>query len=288
MKFLLENTSYLLVIFLFGVAVTLGIYTLSVYSNLEDFRVVFFDVGQGDGILISSGRKQILIDGGSDANILREQLSRFMPWGDSTIEMIIATHPDADHIGALAETFHYYDTHFVWEVNGKKDTGVYRAWKSLQEEKKIPSLYARQGERILFPNGAILEVVYPQGNGVYAGNDMNDASIVTKLDFNKQSFLFTGDISSKKEDLLPFGEIDVLKVAHHGSKSSTSETFLERIQPKDAIISSGKKNRYGHPAQETLDRLRLHNVRILRTDEMGNIIYTCLPEKDECEITREI
>lgn len=269
-------------------ACALGIYVIATSSNSENFRIVFFDVGQGDGILISSGRKQILIDGGGDEYVLREQLSHFMPWGDSTVEMIIATHPDADHIGALAETFHYYDTHFILETYGEKDTGVYRAWKSLQEDKKIPSFYTKQGERILFPNGAILEVIYPQEKGVYTGSDLNDASIVTKLDFKKQSFLFTGDISSKKEDLLSLGEIDVLKVAHHGSKSSTSDAFLERIKPKDAIVSSGKKNRYGHPTQETLDRLRLHNIRVLRTDEMGSIVYTCFPEKDECEVTREI
>lgn len=288
MNLLFENKHYLLILFLFSTAFVLGIYTILVCSNTGDFRIVFFDVGQGDGMMISSGRKQILIDGGSDSHILREQLSHFMPWGDSTIEMIIATHPDADHIGALAETFRYYDAGFVLDANVEKDTGVYRAWKSLQEEKRIPSFYPRQGEKIIFPNGAVLEVLSPQKNGVYAGNDINDASIVTKLDFKEQTFLFTGDISSKKEVLLDVGEIDVLKVAHHGSKSSTSESFLNRTKPKDAIISSGKNNRYGHPTQEILARLRLYNVRVLRTDEMGNIIYTCFPEKDLCEVAREI
>lgn len=288
MNLLFENKYYFLVIFLFGVAFMLGLYSVLICQKPQDFQVLFFDVGQGDGIMISSGRKQILIDGGSDAHVLREHLSRFMPWGDSTVEMIIATHPDTDHIGALAETFHYYDTHFILETYGEKDTGVYRAWKSLQEDKKIPSSYTKQGERILFPNGAILEVIYPQEKVVHTGSDLNDASIVMRLDFKEQSFLFTGDISSKKEAILAIGEIDVLKVAHHGSKSSTSEVFLDRAKPKDAIISSGRDNRYGHPTQETLDRLRLHNVRVLRTDEMGSIIYTCFPEKDECEVTREI
>ncbi len=288
MNLLFENKHYLLILFLFSVAFVLGIYTILVCSNTGDFRIVFFDVGQGDGMMISSGRKQILIDGGSDSHILREQLSHFMPWGDSTIEMIIATHPDADHIGALAETFRYYDAGFVLDANVEKDTGVYRAWKSLQEEKRISSFHPRQGEKIIFPNGAVLEVLSPQKNGVYTGNDINDASIVTKLDFKEQTFLFTGDISSKKEASLDVGEIDVLKVAHHGSKSSTSESFLDRTKPKDAIISSGKNNRYGHPTQEILARLRLYNVRVLRTDEMGNIIYTCFPEKDLCEVAREI
>jgi competence protein ComEC len=288
MNLLFENKHYLLILFLFSVAFLLGIYTILVCSNTGDFRIIFFDVGQGDGMMISSGRKQILIDGGSDSYILREQLSHFMPWGDSTIEMIIATHPDADHIGALAETFRYYDAGFVLDANVEKDTGVYRAWKSLQEEKRISSFHPRQGEKIIFPNGAVLEVLSPQKNGVYTGNDINDASIVTKLDFKEQTFLFTGDISSKKEVLLDVGEVDVLKVAHHGSKSSTSESFLDRTKPKDAIISSGKNNRYGHPTQEILARLRLYNVRVLRTDEMGNIIYTCFPEKDLCEVAREI
>ncbi|NCU42651.1 MAG: glycosyltransferase, partial [Candidatus Moranbacteria bacterium] len=91
-----------------------------------------------------------------------------------------------------------------------------------------------------------------------------------------------------REALLDVGEIDVLKVAHHGSKSSTSESFLNRTKPKDAIISSGKNNRYGHPTQEILARLRLYDVRVLRTDEIGNIIYTCFLEKDICEVAREI
>lgn len=269
-------------------AFSLGIYSILMCKKSQDFHVLFFDVGQGDGMMISSGRKQILIDGGSDAHVLRERLSRFMPWGDSTVEMIIATHPDADHIGALAETFRYYDANFVLETNVQKDTGVYRAWKTVQKEKNIPSLYARKGERILFPEGAVLEIVSPKETTKYEVSDFNDASIVARLDFGEQSFLFTGDISSKKEALLDVGEIDVLKVAHHGSKSSTSEAFLNRTKPKDAIISSGRNNRYGHPTQETLDRLRLHDIRVLRTDEMGNIIYTCFPEKNECEVVREI
>ncbi|NCU42659.1 MAG: MBL fold metallo-hydrolase, partial [Candidatus Moranbacteria bacterium] len=166
MNLLFENKYYLLIIFLFSVAFVLGIYTILVCSNAGDFRIVFFDVGQGDGMMISSGRKQILIDGGSDSHILREQLSHFMPWGDSTIEIIIATHPDADHIGALAETFRYYDVGFVLDANVEKDTGVYRAWKSLQEEKRISSFHPRQGEKIIFPNGAVLEVLSPQKKGV--------------------------------------------------------------------------------------------------------------------------
>ena len=262
-----------------------GIYLFLITSHDEDFHVSFLDVGQGDGILLSEGSLQILIDGGRSAILLRERLADSLPWGDSNIEIILPTHPDADHIGALPEIARIYDIDLVMETDAVNDTGVYRSWKSIQEERSISRDVVRRGDRILFPGGSVAEILYPFDGEEKQGRDTNASSVVVRLDVGENTFLFTGDLPEEKEKFIDTQDIDVLKVSHHGSKSSTSDAFLDRIRPRDAIISVGS-NAYGHPNNEVIKKLRRRDIRILRTDDLGTIMYIC-KEGSACEITKE-
>jgi competence protein ComEC len=280
-----ERTLFrLLFVILVFVALTLGAHIAFSFSQDTGITVAFLDVGQGDSILLSSGNHQVLIDGGADDSVLRERLSDFLPWGDTTIEVVIATHPDADHIGALAGIADAYEIEMVIETLAEKDTAVFRAWQTAKSKHSIRETVAKRGMRILFSNGASLEVLAPEDGGVVSGVDVNDASVVTRLDYGDHSFLFTGDITDAKENELNLSSVDVLKVAHHGSKSSSSQAFLNRVIPQDSVISVGANNRYGHPASEVINRLEAIGSRILRTDEMGSIVYRCISPEMPCDL----
>lgn len=273
------------VLALAGVVACLGAYLALSTSRDEGVSVAFLDVGQGDGILISSGSRQILIDGGANAKVLRERLSDTMPFGDKDIELLLPTHPDADHIGALSDMVVAYRAGAALETNARKDTSVFRAWSDAKDRFGIDRIIPKYGTRVVFANGAALEVLAPHDGRNVSDLDANDASIVARLDYGEHAFLFTGDITDRVEKEIFAEDIDVLKVAHHGSKSSSSEAFLGRVRPGDAVVSAGADNRYGHPHADVLGRLRLAGARVLRTDEAGTIVYSCRSADDPCEIS---
>lgn len=264
----------IVVIILFGAIRSIG--------RSSDLRVTFLDVGQGDAILISQGSKQILIDGGRDGGLLLERLGSFMPFWDRVIEVVVATHPDADHIGGLVPVFDAYSVGaFMW--SGPGDTELSGILEKKSEQASLGIIQSGKGAEIRFPSGALLRFLhpYPGGQDTY---DTNDRSIVSELTYAGHSFLFTGDLSRREEKrIVTSGRVDVLKVGHHGSKSSTSEVFLESIRPRDAVISVGKNN-YGHPSDEVLGSLGRIGAEILRTDRIGSVSYTCSRGKDECEV----
>lgn len=217
----------------------------------KQLHLVFCDVGQGDAILISYLQTQVLIDGGPDNKILG-CLSKNMPFWDRQIEMVILTHPEEDHAGGLINVFERYGVrYFVSNGLGKSSTVLVKAGDQI----KIGSLHFL----VLWP---------PKDYEI--NKELNDSSVVLKLSFGHSQALFTGDISEKIEQQLDLEEIEILKVAHHGSKFSTSEEFLDKIKPKLAVISVGKNN-FGHPTQEVLERLKQAGVKVLRTDQQGNI-----------------
>lgn len=261
---------------------------ISYCARSQNLKVIFFDVGQGDAILISQGNNQMLIDGGKDGKLILEKLGRFVPFWDRMIETVIATHPDADHIGGLVEVAKNYEIGAVLETNARSDSQTYSAWEeAIAGTEKIE---ARKGINIKFPEDTEISVLYPFFSIDNQGSNSNDYSVVAKLSFRENKFLFTGDLPVEKElDLINYkGDIsaDILKVAHHGSKYSTSEEFLDAISPREAIISVGKNNSYGHPAQEILDRIKKQGIIIRRTDEMGDIEYECMANDGEnsCKI----
>src|SRR3989344_3248280 len=266
-------------LFVFNILAWIGVFQLS-HANLE---VTFFDVGQGDAAFIETPeRQQILIDGGPSSVIL-EKLGKEMPFWDRTIDWIILTHPEKDHLAGLLEVLKSYKVENILWTGVVRDTAEFTEWQKLIKEEGAKIFIAEAGVRILggptslqIWGGADLGVLYPfeslEGKEM---KDSNDTSIIVKLIFGKISFLFTGDASQSVERRLVLGlakhnlDAEVLKVGHHGSKTSTSGEFVEAVSPEIAVISAGRNNSYGHPHQEVLDNLA--GVNIFRTDLSGDI-----------------
>ncbi|MCR4284394.1 MAG: MBL fold metallo-hydrolase [Parcubacteria group bacterium] len=247
----------------------------AVYAETRyELLVSFLDIGQGDAIFIETPNgNQVLIDGGKNKKIL-EELGEIMPFYDKSIDIVIATHPDADHIGGLPEVIKNFDVNLVMEPGVSSDTNVYKEFKKVINEKDIQTIQARQRMKINLDKNAYLEILFP--NQDVEGWDTNDASIVARLIYGENSFLFTADSPQKIENYLASAyqdnlKTDVLKVGHHGSKTSSSEIFLGYTNPSYAIISAGKDNTYGHPHKEVIERLKDFDIPILRTDEISTI-----------------
>ncbi|MFH1462186.1 MAG: ComEC/Rec2 family competence protein [bacterium] len=276
------------ILFALNILAWLGVCDLSQSRFLE---VTFFDVGQGDSIFIETPQgHQILIDGGPSSIIL-EKLGKEMPFWDRTIDLIILTHPDHDHLAGLLEVLKRYKIENILWTGVVKDTSEFEEWQDLIEKEKAEIIIARAGQKIpcsgcsgshpeqcsgWLPEQDRVEVLYPfeslEGEEV---ENTNNSSIVAKLVFGRTSFLFIGDIYSsiEKELIEREGNIksDVLKVGHHGSKTSTALEFIAKVLPDIAVISVGGDNSYGHPHAETLETLEKYGIDILRTDEQGDI-----------------
>jgi len=244
-----------------------------------ELTIAFLNVGQGDAIFIDSPMgNQVLIDGGGpDGKVLRS-LSRVMPFYDRSIDMVIATHPDQDHIGGLAEVFKRFDVLAYMDPAIPNDTGAFVALQSAVEAENIEhKVVARRGMKIILSKSAYLEVLFPDRD-VSGVSNTNDGSIVAKLVYGNTEVMLTGDSPEKIEKYLASIDglhlkSDILKLGHHGSKTSSSGEFLSVVDPELAIISAGKDNRYGHPHQEVLDRLEGLKIKSLRTFEEGTIVF---------------
>lgn len=240
----------------------------------QELEVDFLDVGQGDAIFIQApGGNQILIDVGPNKAVLGE-LAKVMPFYDRSIDMVIESHPDSDHIGGLPEVLNRYDVGAVMESGVNSDSAIYVETEKIISNKNIKKILARRGMKINLGDGGYLDILFPDRD--VAGMDANDASIIAKLQYGDKSFLFTGDSPQKMEKYLVSLDgknlnSDVLKIGHHGSKTSSSDEFLGYISSEYAVISVGKDNKYGHPHQEILDRLQKFSINILRTGELGTI-----------------
>lgn len=248
------------------------------YQQKEELKVVFFDVGQGDSILIQQGNKQILIDGGPDGKRVMEKLGEYVPFWDREIEIVIATHPDEDHIDGLIDVMENYNIGEVIDVGVEVDTQVYKKYREVITQKNISHLEGKIGMEIQLADNTKLEIISPDGTQDKNNpKDTNITSVVSRLTSGDNSFLFTGDLTTEGEQILMNKNYNlrsrVLKVAHHGSKYATSDEFLNTVSPQEAVISVGKNNRYGHPSTEVLDRLNTHKIMIKRTDEIGDVEY---------------
>jgi len=240
-------------------------------------EVVFFDVGQGDAIFIKSPQgHQVLIDGGSNAKIL-EKLAQVMPFYDKSLDLVILSHPEKDHMGGLIEVLKRYKVDYVLWTGIRRETPEFEEWlKSLNKEGARVKI-AQAGQKIVV-SGVILDIFHPfESLKGKKFKDSNNTSIVSKLSFGRNSFLLTGDIyQSKERKMIEKGfslDSEVLKIAHHGSKTSTCKEFLEAVSPKIAVISVGERNPYRHPSWQVLTRLTEFGTQILRTDEKGDIKF---------------
>ena len=254
----------------------------------RNLHVVFCDVGQGDAALISFGSVQVLIDGGPDGRVL-DCLGREMPFWDKRLEMVVLTHAEEDHAGGLIDVFRRYrvgyfvangianDTPVFWELQGlvaKSGTATY-----LPQTGDVISL-GNLRFRVLWPKQRLGEMFVWQTAGlsdrqkvlgaVNFSGEINDTAVVVELDFSDFQVLFTGDLSSDYETGLKLADVDILKVAHHGSRFSTGRQFLEVIKPELAVVSVGE-NSFGHPTQEVLERLAEAGAAVKRTDKDGAV-----------------
>ena len=266
--------------FFFLVFTAISVWVFAVAGASRDFLSVYaLDIGQGDAIFIETPqRHQILIDGGPDARVVSE-LGSVMSFWDRSIDLIVLTHPQEDHMFGLLEVLRRYDVANVLLTGVNYHTRTYEEFKKAVEKEGARVILAQAGENIRFDDGAEMDVLFPVSEvaGKDAPADVNDTSVAARLRFGEKTFLFMGDAGMQEEAaLIHSGEnidIDVLKVSHHGSKTSTSRLFLEKTTPALAVVSVGAKNKYGHPHQDTLARLR--GVPLYRTDTQGRIaVYT--------------
>jgi len=247
----------------------------------QDLKVDFLDVGQGDSAFVQTPEgQQILIDGGPNASVL-EKLAENMPFWDRTIDLVVLTHPESDHMQGLLDILQKYKADYILWSGVKKTAAEYDEWLNvLAKQKKLGAkiIIAKAGQEIKAGN-VLIDTLFPFESleGKEMKDTSNDSCVVTKLIFGKNSFLFTGDIDNKAEkELVDSKEnilADVLKVAHHGSKYSTSDIFLAAAKPQIAVISVGAKNTFGHPTPEVLQRLEKSGIKIFRTDQNGDVKF---------------
>lgn len=260
-------------VFVIGICSVVAYYIM----QSQDVVVAFLDVGQGDATLISHGSYQILIDGGSDQTVLLEEIGHVMPFWDRKIEIVIATHPDADHIDGLIGVFTYYDVDQFWHTSVQKDSSVLDKLVAVSKEKDgVEDVQPIAGDMIFISDHAYVEIIYPYVKTVSLQSDINDTSIASIVNIGQQRFYLGGDLSSQIENEIVFSKpLTVAKASHHGAKTSTSDAFLQKTKARDVIISVGADNRYGHPHDEVVKRIEKQGLQSLRTDQRGRIIYQC-------------
>jgi len=270
------------IIFTFVVGVLL---IFGLYKNIKMFplEVSFLDVGQGDAILINYLHQyQVLIDSGPNGKKVLTELSKVMPFMDNKIEVIIVTHPDRDHFAGFIDVLKKYNVGLILDNGQDFNDEIWQEFQRLIIEKNIKKKVITEGSSMQIVGQNKYEKVsfefFNPDKIIVDKKEKNDSSIVARMDYGKNSFLFTGDAGFNAEADMIFDkedlDVDFLKVGHHGSKYSTSNFFLARVMPKWAIISVGQNN-YGHPTKEVLGRLQKIGSKILRTDELDTIILQC-------------
>jgi len=255
-------------------------HALSRISVCSCLTVHFLDVGQGDAVALRSpAGRWVLIDGGprgpqGDAG--RRVVVPFLRnHGATQLAAIVATHAHLDHFGGLPAVLDAFDPAFVLEPGQPVPDAGYLGFLGAVEADGAQWRPARRGDRLEL-DGVTIEVVSPDSAWVATQADINEESVMLLVTYGTARLLFAGDAGIPTETHLAgrVGRVTVLKVGHHGSRGATSDRWLDELQPADAVISVGAKNRYGHPAPETLARLRAHDVTVLRTDERGTITLT--------------
>lgn len=248
------------------------------FSSGAKLRVSFLDIGQGDSILIQTpSGHDMLIDGGPSDRVL-EKLSEELGYFDRHIDVMLETHPDADHITGLIPVLKNYSIDHIITSPLAGHTGVFSELEKSEHEEHAEIHVGKRGDEINFGDGVVMRVLYPASSFRGSDNDTNSASVSVVITYGDESILLTGDLPSSHEgallqtDILP-RHVTIYKAGHHGSKYSSSDQLLSYIQPEYAVISAGKDNKYGHPNEETLDRLTTYSKEILSTIDRGTISF---------------
>jgi len=258
----------------------LSVFAVSTHGIASDkdglLKIYFFDIGQGDSIFIEtpSGR-QILVDGGPDNKVL-SKLGEVIPFYDKDIDVVVVSHPHADHMVGLIDALERYEVKNIVEAKESYDSSEFLAWEEAVKNENANNVEAVTGKAIDLGDGVTLTILYPF-ESVIGDNPRNphDDVVVTMLRYKDLEVMLTGDMETKVERRLIMEgydlDSDVLKVGHHGSKTSTSEEFLSAVSPEVAVIQVGAKNRYGHPSSEVLERLENYDIKYYRNDIDGDI-----------------
>lgn len=275
----------------------------------KELKVIFFDVGQGDASLImAENGVNILIDGGPDKTII-EKLDNYLPFYKRKIDILILTHPHSDHVIGLIDVLKKYEVREVWRTGIPNNSPEYLEFLKIIQDKKIATtvigkkntakpgdknvdintslidngvangrgdaVISRVGEYKISPS-TILEVLYPAEDFLQKNVDnLNNSSIVLKIKYKDKSFLFTGDIEKEVEEEMVQAQnlkSTVLKIAHHGSRNSSTEEFIKKVSPEIAVISVGKDNDFSFPSLRVIKRLERMKIKTLRTDIYGDLI----------------
>jgi len=247
------------------------------YQNSHrHFTFAMLDVGQGDGLFIESPTgTNILIDGGPPKKILGS-LSKVMPLFNKKIDAIIITNPDADHIGGFLDVLKNYEVGALFESGTISPSKTYQNLENEIKNEKIPDILVKKGMVLDLGGGVALHILFPDRD--VSSWATNDGSTVARLVYGNISIMLTGDAPMKTEKIILSEnskeelQSNVLKVGHHGSRGSSSLSFVQAVSPQYALISDGKDNKYGHPHKETLDTLLKVGSQVLRTDKLGTIV----------------
>ena len=249
---------------------------ISANKNSDKLRVSFFNVGQGDSIFIQTAdKKDILIDGGPDKTVIKK-LGKAMPFWDRTIDLIIITHPHSDHISGLIEVIKRYKIKEIFYTGVSYNSETYAELLRQIEHNKIELIEINKQQELALSENLKLKILFPNENLREKNiENLNNTSMVVKLIYNENSFLFAADAEYEVEQILLEDEIglsaDILKVGHQGASDSSSLEFLQKVAPQIAIISVGANNKFGHPSLRVIRRLEKLGAKVFRSDQNGDI-----------------
>ena len=276
-RFLTVVAFVLLAAFIFGIVETCGSSApISGGASAKEegtLRVHYLDVGQGDSEFLElPDGKTMLIDAGV-ADAAPTVVDYVRKLGYSRIDYVVATHPHADHIGGMATVLKAFDVGEVWAPRASANTKTFEKFLDTVASKGLSINTAEAGKVLLDEGGCEAAILSPRSGASY--EDLNDWSVVLKVVYGKRAFLFTGDASTEVIDAAHAGAVDVLKVGHHGSRSSTTKALIASLGPEAAVIEVGANNDYGHPTKQALNALSDNGVTIYRTDEDGTCVAMC-------------
>ena len=243
-------------------------------------HVTFLDVGQGDAILIQSpSGRTVLVDGGPDGQDTCGLIDQHLPFWDRGIDVVVATHPHADHMGGLLTVVDRYRVGLVLQPLPEQTSLIFTEWDRRLAERSIDVTKACDGQEIRFNDGTWIEILNPAADPISNTQDDDDNNgVVVRISYGDISFLLTADIGGEAERRLvllngPDMHSSVLKIAHHGSATSSTGRFLAAVQPRMAVVSVGEGNPYGHPDEDVLSRLETLGVPVLATQDSGTIEF---------------
>lgn len=257
----------------------------------SELKIYFFDIGQGDGMLIRTPtHENIIIDGGPDNSFL-SKLGQTLPFYDRTIDLMVLTHPHADHLAGLIPVLERYEVKKVLTSGVIYQSSVYDQWQKLVEQEQAEVIYARAGQKLIFGQVefSVLAPLKNYQNKTIAekrgewqssdnGDNLNNTSVVIKMVYQQNSALLMGDLEIDGEaGLLASAQevkVDLLKVGHHGSDTATGQKFLAKVSPKYAVIQVGQENKFGLPDLRVINLLTRQGVKIFRNDQQGDLTFT--------------